>query len=804
MSGAAKLWSTTQWRRHWPTLALAWLVLALTGALALGAATSARRAVTAFDRLREETSAAEVTVNHIDPDVLGEGTTIEEALQRLLQQIDAAGAVYQEQFFIFPVGYELFPTYDFSPIVQRQLLDHPANVPVVIAGRMPSPTEPNEIGLSQQLADLFDVGVGDSMTFESATDEWLYRSFSSADPGPTDGPTLELTVTGILVSSLDFSTPNGTVYLTTAFARHYDGQIGKFPGADVFLDDPTRAFGMIQTGSPNSGDALLDSAVGFGQSRWSDQRQVSDGLRIAAASLWIFAVAVAMAGLAVVALISRRLARAMSSEIEVLSALGVGRLDRAMFGARLFSPVIALGALATFIGAPIISPFTRLGLAEQVEPNRGTYFDWPLLIAGTIALALATFVGTVPPLRRRPSPIVRFRSNGTWSAVARGSMKPSVARPIPLTLGTRQALDFRAPSRNALISTTVLMTTVVASLVVGASLARLPARPALWGGGSDVVIDFGERAPGEANEPYNLALQTLGGNSDMAALTGTATFFPAIEGNGLAAFAIDTRRGEPIITIIAGRSAHGPDEIVLGKATMKRHHLHLGDDVALTLAEQTESFHLVGQAVFPYGDVTAFDDSLAVTAAGADRFAQVDGDTGTNQILITWADGVDETQARRELERSGYRVLDRPRLPPAVTNLTQVDQMPTLLALFFGVLGVAVLGYMLGASSRSRGRQSAVLATLGLRPRQVDSILRWQAITTAVVAVSLGLPAGIVAGRAIWNAIAQNAGVAVSYSSPIAQLAALSAALIVAALTIALALSYRPRRRSLATLLRAD
>ena len=169
MSGAAKLWSTTQWRRHWPTLALAWLVLALTGALALGAATSARRAVTAFDRLREETSAAEVTVNHIDPDVLGEGTTIEEALQRLLQQIDAAGAVYQEQFFIFPVGYELFPTYDFSPIVQRQLLDHPANVPVVIAGRMPSPTEPNEIGLSQQLADLFDVGVGDSMTFESAT-----------------------------------------------------------------------------------------------------------------------------------------------------------------------------------------------------------------------------------------------------------------------------------------------------------------------------------------------------------------------------------------------------------------------------------------------------------------------------------------------------------------------------------------------------------------------------------------------------------------------------------------------------------
>lgn len=804
MKGAARLWARTRWRRQWPTLALAWLVLALTGALALGAATGARRAVSAFDRLREQTHAAELTVEDIDLEAIGDGADYEEVVSRVLPLIDAVGATYERQYFIFPVGFELYPTFDFYPIVQQQILDHPANVPVVVAGRMPLPGESNEVALSQQLADLFGVDVGDSIAFESVSLDWMLRSFSSPDPGPKDGPTLQFAIVGVVVSPLDFTAPAGAMYLTTAFTETYGGQVGSFPpGTEIFLDDPTRAAELIRAGSLKSGDEVLDAAVAITTSRWGDQQQVSDGLRVAAAALWIFAGAVAVAGLATAALILRRLARSMSVDIEVLSALGVGRLDRAAFGALLLSPVIALSAAATFVGALIVAPLTRLGLADQVEPDRGVFFDWPVLVIGTVVLALATLVGTVPPLRRRHSPVVRFRSSGHRSdAGGGGHLGLSIDRPIAFRLGIREALTSRGSGRTAVVTTACLLATVVASLVVGESLSRLPTRPDLWGGGSDVVIDFGEREGGEPNIAYDQALRALATDGRTAALTGTATFFPEIDGNGLTGFALDTRRGDPVVTIVAGRSARNPDEIVMGRATMNRHAVHLGDKVVLTVAGQSETFKLVGQAVFPIGD-NPFDDALAVTSAGAARFVEVDSESGTNQILLTWADGVDGSQARQDLLQGGYRVLDRPRLPPTVTNLLQVDQVPNLLTIFFGALGVASLSYMLGVWSRARGRQFAVLATLGLRPHDLVATRRWHAVTIALAAALIAVPVGVVAGRVVWGAIADSAGVAVSHAAPVGAIAGATAATFLTAIVIALTLSRSSRRQTLAVALRA-
>ncbi len=799
------MWATTQWRHQWATLALTWLVLVLTGALALGAATGARRAVTAFDRLREQTFAAELRVADVDTTNLGEGVSQLDAVLRLLPLLDAKGATYQDQFFIFPVGHKLLPTYDFHAIVEHQLLDSPANLPVVVAGQLPRSSARDEVVVSQQLASLLGVGVGDSVSFESATQEWMTRSSSTATPGPKDGPTLELVVTAIVVSPLDFTSPQGTIYLTTAFGDAYSGQIGSFPGVDIFLDNQARADEITRTGSPNSGDAVLDAAISIAPSQWGNQQQVSDGLRVVAASLWIFAGAVAVAGLAIVALISRRLARSMTVDIEVLSALGVGRLGRAAFGTLLLSPVIALGALGTFVGAVIVAPLTRLGLAEQVEPDRGVFLDWPVLIIGTVVLALATLVGTVPPLRRRHSPVVRFRSNGRGSDTGRSAhIGPAVDQPIGFTLGIRESLGVRGAGRTAAVTTACLMATVTMSLVVGASLSRLPTRPMLWGGGSDLVIDFGERNGGQPNAAYDAALSDLAHDARIGAITGTATFFPDIGGTQLVAFVLDTQRGDPIVTITAGHSPRNPDEIVMGRATMRRHRLRIGETVALTVAGDTESFQLVGQAVFPIGDVNAFDDSAAITSAGGNRFAGIAEDSGSNQVLLTWADGVDKQQARRDLEASGYRVLDQPRLPPVVTNLLQVGQVPNLLTTFFGALGVASLGYMLGAWSRARGRQFAVLAVLGLRPQQLVAIRRWQAVTIAIVAALFGVPAGIVAGRAAWGAIADSAGVAVSHAAPVSAIAGAAAAALLTALVIAVALSRGARRQTLAVALRAD
>ena len=471
----------------------------------------------------------------------------------------------------------------------------------------------------------------------------------------------------------------------------------------------------------------------------------------------------------------------------------------------MLAPVIALGAVASFIGAVIVAPLTRLGLTEQVEPVRGVFFDWSALTVGTILLALATLVGTVPPLRRGHATIVQFRSIGRRFDGARGShLGPAIDRPITFTLGIREALGVRGPGRTAVVTTACLLATVVMSLVVGASLNQLPTRPDLWGGGSDLAIDFRERESGEPNVAYETALQTLAGDGRTAALTGTATFYPELDERELTAFTLDTRRGDPIVTITDGRSPRNPDEIVMGRATMSRYDLQLGDDVALTVAGQTESFQLVGQAVFPIGDVTAFDDALAVTSAGGNRFAEFDAGSGTNQILLTWAVGVDQAQARGDLENDGYRMLDRPRLPPAVTNLVQVDQVPSLLAGFFGVLGIASLGYLLGAWSRASGRQFAVLATLGLRQRQLAAVRTWHAVTVAVVGVLIGVPAGIVASKIVWTAIATSAGVAVAHEAAVGTIAVTASLAVLTAVAMAATRWQRVRRQRLAVLLRAD
>ena len=795
MRGAAKLWATTQWRRQWPTLVLACLVLALTGALALGAATGARRAASAFERLREQTAAADVQINDIDLAALGGGVTNAEALERLLPLIDAEAATIEERFFIFPIGTTLFPNFDYYPIVQRQLLDNPANVPAVVAGRLPHPTEIHEVALSQQFASLLGVDVGDSLTVESATLAWIEASFSTADPGPKDGPTLELDVTGIVVSPLDFAAPSGTMYLTTAFGDEYGGKIGNFPGANLRIGDEARVAEMIRTGSPNTGDEVIDAAFHMDPSAWGDRKQVGDGLRVVAVALWIFAGTVAFSGLATVALIIRRLARSSAADIEVLSALGLGRLGQAQIGVLLVSPVIALATFGIAIGALLLAPTARLGLADQVEPDRGVYVDWTVLPIGTTVLALAVFVISS----------LLFLVIGRRAEASRGrKARPAVNRPISLVLGTREAIGTRGPGRVATIAAACLMTTVVTSLIVGASLDRLPTRPDLWGGGTDVVIDFGEVAAGEPNIAYEEALSALAGDDRAEGLTGTTLFFPEIDGRPMTSFALDIQRGEPIITILAGRSPRTPDEIVMGRETMTRYAVNIGDNVEMTVAGQTESFHVVGQAAFPVGDVAGFDDSAAITSAGATRFAEFDEGNRINQVLITWASGVNHEQARADLSASGYRVLDRSRLPPAVTNLQQVDDVPELLTLFFGALGISALGYMLGASSRARRRQLSVLATLGLQRQQLASMLRWQAITTALAAALLGVPAGIIIGRVVWAAIASSAGVGLSHAISLGTLAVAVSLALLAAISIATALAARARRQRLAELLRAN
>ena len=82
---------------------------------------------------------------------------------------------------------------------------------------------------------------------------------------------------------------------------------------------------------------------------------------------------------------------------------------------------------------------------------------------------------------------------------------------------------------------------------------------------------------------------------------------------------------------------------------------------------------------------------------------------------------------------------------------------------------------------RRRRRELAILKALGLYRRQVRATVEWQAMTLAVVGVAIGIPAGVIVGRAVWGMVATALGVRTSPTAPAVAvaLAALGAAALV-------------------------
>jgi predicted lysophospholipase L1 biosynthesis ABC-type transport system permease subunit len=113
-----------------------------------------------------------------------------------------------------------------------------------------------------------------------------------------------------------------------------------------------------------------------------------------------------------------------------------------------------------------------------------------------------------------------------------------------------------------------------------------------------------------------------------------------------------------------------------------------------------------------------------------------------------------------------------PRPHGDVRNLQRVAKLPRLLAGLVALLGLGTMTHAVVTPVRRR-RDLAVLKTLGFTRGQVAATISWQATTFAVVALAIGLPSGVAAGRWAWQLTADTLGV---QSSPVVPLAAMAAA----------------------------
>lgn len=118
--------------------------------------------------------------------------------------------------------------------------------------------------------------------------------------------------------------------------------------------------------------------------------------------------------------------------------------------------------------------------------------------------------------------------------------------------------------------------------------------------------------------------------------------------------------------------------------------------------------------------------------------------------------------------------------------------VPVLVGAVLAVLGSAAAVHALVLTVRRRRHDLAVLRAFGLRPAQAGEIIVWQAATLVAVALIIGLPLGVVLGRAVWSAIAGSSNLVVQVDVKWIGLAALGAV----AVAIAALLSIWPARRA--------
>jgi predicted lysophospholipase L1 biosynthesis ABC-type transport system permease subunit len=157
-------------------------------------------------------------------------------------------------------------------------------------------------------------------------------------------------------------------------------------------------------------------------------------------------------------------------------------------------------------------------------------------------------------------------------------------------------------------------------------------------------------------------------------------------------------------------------------------------------------------------------------------------------------------QLRREF--GGFTFVPRPHAD--VRNMQRVANLPGLLAGLVSLLALGTLTHTLVTSVRRRRRDLAVLKALGFARGQVAATIGWQATTFAAVALALGLPLGIAAGRWAWQLTAAAVGVNSGPVVPVVAVLAVAAGAVVAANLVAAVPGRAASRLRPATALRAE
>jgi hypothetical protein len=736
------LWARREAARRWGSLALLALVLGLTSGLTMAALDGAQRAGSAYDRMRQDLRAADVLFS---PSQVG-AFDLDISLLATLPEVTgwAAHSRNDGQFDGLP------------PLLGATITDSPGWFDTVervkvLDGRMLDPTKDDEMVVTESIAADNDFGlhVGAVFTWRHLSREQADAFAQSGLPENFDfvkdaaGPITTMHVVGVVrlpMEAVAAFSNEGLILPSPAWAAAH------LADTRVYVTD---AVVRLRHGAADVEQFRADLARLYGRDDLpvkdlaDDVKRVEGSLRVERTALWLFAAAVALAGLVVSGQAIGRVIRASAGPSRVMAAMGAS--NGAMIVGLLLpvaaAVLVALG-LAAAADAALSARFP-IGLARQLDPAPGVHVPGTLLAVGLLVTAIVAFgaglLASVATVRAG----ARGRIGRRHRAAGLGSR---AGLPVPTSFGLSLAVDARPGDavRPALVAAALGVLGVVGAATVVAGIDDAKTHPARSG----AVWDWQGYADPSTDGAMLEAAPSVGGYALLARVVTQVNGFDA------PVYSLTPgKAGVDFATLSGGRP--GPGEAAIGPRTAHHIGVHPGDTIHV--GPQDLAVRIAGTALFIQTSSSAHDEGVWLNENDMDTlfghlgFTRQDYDAYGQTALIRIAPGVTTEQAGNDLEQ--MRLID-PLPSRDVANLVEVRGLPYALAAFLLLLAVAALAHALITATRRRRHDLAILGATGMSPGQAASCVLWQAIAIATIALALGVPLGIVAGRLAWQAIA--------------------------------------------------
>ena len=741
-TGAAlRLWTASELRRRLFSLVILGLLAGVASGLAIAAFDGAARSGTAYTRMRQQLAAADVVFY---PSQVAVGDADVSKLGTLDEVEGWAGFALNNSNIDEPPGGSPFIAVGdgwFDTIERAKILE----------GRLPDPAADDEAVIDVAATKLDDnVRVGSVFTWRSLSLEQGER-YPDGPPENFDwttaeGPVTKLRIVGLVrlpMASVASFASSGLLIAGPGWAKaHLDETGVYFTNALVRLENGAADVAKFKAGVSQlyGRDDLPVKDLSV------DIKRVQRSVELEQTALRLFGGAVVAATLVLVGQSLLRSVRAGATGLPVLRAMGLGRasLYAGLVAPHLVTLVVTV-VVAGVTGAILTARFP-IGLARQLDPDLGVHIDVvpfvvALLVTATVLLlgTTALAVLTTRSLTRQPS----LHRNQLVGVATRAGL------PIPPAIGTSLALE-QAPAQNATVRPALLAAIIGVIAVVGATT--------LVGGIDDALHEPArvgtvwdlEAYPNDVEDlPAILALAPSADIDGMGVVSRWPSVVAEIDAPLYAVF--DGSGNDVRYVALKGRAPSADDEVALGPRTASSTDAGIGDTVAV--GPDQRPMRVVGISLFQQTPHSSFDEGAWVTPKSLDEMSGMTLNEREGAVLIRLHDGADRDAVTATLSETWT---EPPSIVPDVQNLSNVRRLPLSLAAFMVLLAVGAVGHTLLTGARHRAHDLAVLRALGITPRQAAACVSWQATVIAIIALVIGVPAGLIIGRAVWRLTADS------------------------------------------------